>query len=347
MPVDLAAVVPTDRVDHCLDDLDDRGVYDADRRLRAVDEGHVAIPITRRVDHPAIDSIERGLAGEPRLRTLADHLRARGWTGDELDHVPSSYARIGDLILVDGWPTHRPEDVGAALLDLHGDGEAVLVQLGIDGVRRRPTLAHLAGESRTRTVHREHGIDYGLDLTEVMFSPGNQRERRRMGGLVGPDEHVVDLCAGIGYFTLPMAVAGGRVSAVERTAEAYRWLTSNVTRNGIDDRVVPIRSDCRGYRGRADRVVVGHLPVHDCRGDPERTGGGYLDAALRALDGGGWIHVHGLAYAGTHVGARRALERRLARREVSCREISVRRVKSVAPRTDHLVFDARVRAPTG
>lgn len=346
MTADLAAIVPTEHVDPCLDDLDDRGVYDSSRRLEAIDTDHVAIPITQPVDHPAVDRIERGVAQERRLRTLADHLRVRGWSDQELTAAPSSYARIGDLVVIDGWPDHRPNDVGAALLDLHGDTTTVLAQLDIEGARRHPKVAHVAGRARTRTVHREHGIAFGLDLTEVMFSPGNQHERRRMGRLVTPGERVVDLCAGIGYFTLPMAGAGAYVTAIERNPDAWRWLSSNLTRNRVDAQVVAINADCRECSPRGDRVVIGHLPVHDCRGEPSATGGGYLDVAIRALTEQGWLHVHGLAYHGSHDRAADALRRRLRHRDVNITDLSIRHVKTVAPRTDHLVFDVHVGSAT-
>ncbi len=347
MSGDLAAVVPTDHVDACLRAFETREVYDADRRLENLGEGRVAIPITRPVAHPAVERVETGLADRRRLRTLADHLEARGWTDGELAQAPGSYARIGDVVLLDGWPPRRPDDVGEALLDLHGESTTVLARLDIEGDRRKPAIAHVAGEARTTTVHREHGIRYGLDLTDVMFSPGNQAERVRMGRVIDPGEHVVDLCAGIGYFTLPMAAAGARVTAVERNPAAYRWLTANASRNGLDERIVAVRGDCRGVTVRANRAVIGHLPVHDCREDEDRFGGGYLDAAIHAVGENGWLHVHGLAYDGDHDAASHALRQRLADRKVNPETVTVRQVKSVAPRTDHLVFDVRIHPATG
>jgi len=58
---------------------------------------------------------------------------------------------------------------------------------------------------KTETVHRENGVIFNLDARKVMFSAGNLKERMRMS-LFGKDEFVVDMFAGIGYFTLQMAV---------------------------------------------------------------------------------------------------------------------------------------------
>lgn len=55
----------------------------------------------------------------------------------------------------------------------------------------------------------EQGIRQSFDLTKVMFSRGNITEKIRFGNLVQPGEIVLDLYAGIGYFTLPALIHGG------------------------------------------------------------------------------------------------------------------------------------------
>lgn len=52
--------------------------------------------------------------------------------------------------------------------------------------------------------HKENGVVYSLDVTKCMFSSGNVTERGRMGDLDCSGETIVDLYAGIGYYTLPL-----------------------------------------------------------------------------------------------------------------------------------------------
>ncbi len=58
--------------------------------------------------------------------------------------------------------------------------------------------------------HKESGVTFCLDATKCMFSSGNVTERTRMGRLkAAAGETVVDLFAGIGYYTLPLLAKAG------------------------------------------------------------------------------------------------------------------------------------------
>lgn len=343
---ELAAIIEKRHADDVIETLREAGIYDRSRRIEAISTGELAIPVREPIESPLIDRFATDVATTRRRRTLTDILRGRGWDEATLGDVPRSYSRIGEIILVSDEVPTDPDAVASALLELHGDARTVLRQVDINHERREPTIEHLGGEVTTRTVHREHGIKYALDLDEVMFSPGNQRERVRMGELVEAGEVVLDCCAGIGYFTLPMAAAGAHVTAIERNPRAFRWLSINLTLNDLDERIVPVRGDCRMTPVTADRVVIGHLPVHDCRDDPTDFGGDYLDTAVRALTDGGWLHVHGIAWTGAHDDAATQLRHRLETVGASVRAVEPIQVKSIAPRTDHLVFDVAVDETT-
>ncbi|PSP46575.1 class I SAM-dependent methyltransferase family protein, partial [Halobacteriales archaeon QH_6_66_25] len=240
----LSAVVEKPRAQAAIGSLRAEGVYDDDRSVYECGSGTVAIPVTAPPAETAVLEVIRD-TGEPRLRTLADHLRERGWSDDELDRAPGSWAVIGSVVLVAVGDAPRPEEVGEALLAMHGEADTVLAREGIDGEHREPSVTVLAGEGDTETVHREHGTEYAMDLAEVMFSSGNKAERARMGEVVSEGERVADMFAGIGYFTLPMARAGAEVTAVERNPASFEYLVENVVRNGVQETVETYRADCR------------------------------------------------------------------------------------------------------
>jgi len=296
----LALVVPKESVDPTLDALREAGTYDDERRLVEYDEDRIAIPVRTPQDQQAVPAdlqgeLVRQTDPEYRTRGLEDVLRERGWRDEAIARVPNSWAVLGTVVLIslggadggddavgkDGFTDDQETEIGEALLDLHGGADTVLAREGISGEAREPSVRLIAGEGDTETVHTEHGIDYGMDLARVMFSPGNKAERKRMGEVVEPGERVFDMFAGIGYFTLPMAAAGAQVTATEINPEAFRYLLKNAVNNGVQDRIAAYRADCRDVDTAADRVVMGYYDAHE-----------YLDAALDALEPGGVVHLH-------------------------------------------------------
>jgi tRNA wybutosine-synthesizing protein 2 len=332
---DLAVVVERARAEAATDALAAEGVYDDTRSIQPHGEG-VAIPVTEPPAETAVlDVVETHLP--TRTRGLRDLLSARGWSEDELSRAPSSWACLGSCVLVDAPPEPFPDPdaVGAALLELHGEADTVLLSHGVSGQHREPDVEVLAGVGDTEVIHTEHGTRYAMDLAETMFSPGNKTERARIGEVVSDGERVFDMFAGVGYFTLPMARAGAEVTAAEINPTAYRYLAENAVLNGVEERVSAFRADCRTVDASADRVVMGYYDA------PE-----YLDAALSALDSTGVAHLHAAvpeaelwdrpldrldAVAADHDRAVDVLDRRI--------------VKSHAPGVAHVVVDARIDSP--
>ncbi|MFC6974888.1 class I SAM-dependent methyltransferase family protein [Halomicroarcula sp. GCM10025709] len=348
----LAVVIAKPRAQTVIEQLRAEGVYDADRSVQAWDEAGVAVPVTEPPQSVTYREVVRQV-GEPRLRTLADHLRERSWTDAECEQAPSSWAVIGSVVLVDIGDSPRPAEVGEALLQLHGEADTVLARHGIAGDHREPDVEVIAGTGDTETVHVEHGTRYALDLAEVMFSPGNKAERARMGEAVERDEHVLDMFAGVGYFTLPMARAGANVTAVERNPTAFRFLVENTMLNDVSERVEPYRADCRDVvsnlatEQRADRVVMGYYEAsapraEDSRAPPDASHE-YLDSALAALAPGGVVHMHE-ATPEALVFDRPVdrLESAAADAGRSVEVLDTRRVKGYSEGVAHVVVDARV-----
>ncbi|SDG26279.1 class I SAM-dependent methyltransferase [Halorientalis regularis] len=329
----LAAVVARGRAETAADTLREEGVYDDDRSVRPFGEDAVALPVTAPPERTAVREVVRQEA-EPRLRNLDDHLRERGWTAEERERAPSSWAVIGTVVLVDIGDAPRPDEVGEALLDLHANADTVLARHGIDGTQREPDVAVIAGAGDTETIHTEHGTRYALDLAEVMFSPGNKAERKRMGDVVAEGDRVFDMFAGVGYFTLPMARAGARVTAAEINPASFRYLLENAKLNDVHQRVDLYRADCRDVADgvEADRIVMGYYDAHE-----------YLDAALSALEPGGIVHMHeatpeSLVYD-------RPVDRLTAAaadRDRAVKILDRRKVKGYSEGVAHVVVDARV-----
>ncbi len=350
----LAAIVDKPRVEVAIESLRAEGVYDDSRKIREAGDEQVAVPVTTAPSETLVIDIVRQLDPEPRVRELADLLAERGWSEAAIDRAPGSWAVIGSVILVTV-PEDCPDEaeLGTALLDLHGEADTVLADEGIEndgaaGTYREPRTRLIAGDRDTETVHVEHGVRYGLDPTAVMFSPGNQAERVRMGEVCEPDEHIFDMFAGIGYFTLPMARAGAKVTATELNPTAFRYLVENAMANGVADRIDAYMTDCRELTTEiaADRIVMGYYgtPTDDeeSNGDRENEAYTFLDDALTALAPGGVVHYH------EATPEPRLWERPIDRLERAAddaaRDVAIldrRRIKTHSAGVEHVVVDAR------
>jgi len=259
-------------------------------------------------------------------------------TSEELELLPAGFDRVGHVVIVSLPPEliHRTPDIAHALLELKNVHTVALREGAIAGRHREPRLRVIAGDPSTETVHSEGGCWFKLDVARVMFSPGNLYERARLPKLVEPGEVIVDLFAGIGQFSIPIAkhARPSRVYATELNPIAYGYLRENIRLNRVGHVVKPLLGDCSAVapRGVADRVVLGILHVtHQ-----------YLPLALEVLKpSGGVIHYHESVPSGLRF--ERPIKRILGVAAGRGVEILGKRVvKRYAPGVDHVVIDVRV-----
>jgi len=264
--------------------------------------------------------------------TLHDQL-----TPGELELLPSGFDRIGHVAILSLPPRlkHKSAEVGQALLRLKGI-RTVALKGGVVGRYRKPRLKIIAGEQLTETLHKEHGCTFRLDVAQVMFSVGNLYERGRIAKLVRPGETIVDLFAGVGQFSIPIAkhAKPHKVYAVELNPIAYNYLCENIRLNRVWGVAEPLLGDCERVAPRsvADRVIMGILHVTHR----------YLPLAMQVLKpSGGMIHYH--ESAPSKLRFKRPIERILSAADGRRVEILKKRlVKRYAPGVDHVVIDAKI-----
>lgn len=262
-------------------------------------------------------------------------------TPQELSRLPRGWYILGEIIIIKISPEieHLKGRIGEALLSIYPRCTTVLCDRGIEGQFRQPVREVIAG-SDTVALHRENGVIFRLDASRIMFSQGNLLERMRMGRF-GRDEFVVDMFAGIGYFTLPMAVHSRpkKVVAIELNPLAFGYLQENVRINRVEDIVEPVLGDCReicremALDNKADRVVMGYVGTTDR----------YLKTGIEALRPGGILHYHQTVPSWLYPAA--AVKDVTEASEASGRRAEIlrcARVKKYSPGVLHAVVDARI-----
>jgi len=251
--------------------------------------------------------------------------------------IPDKWEKVGDVGIVKLHPDLKKYS------KLVGERYAEILRCktilndigGIKGEYREPKTKIIYGSNDTETVHKENGIRFKLDPQKIMFSSGNMDERVRMATISNENEMVVDLFAGIGYFTLPMAVYSKpkNVFACEVNPTAYNYLCENITLNNVSNIVEPLKGDNRKVAPKniADRVIMGYF------GNTYK----FLPNAFKCLkDCKGVIHYHDkfsekqVPYLPSKY-VKRLVEKYDRRIEL----FDYRIVKSYAPGINHYVFD--------
>jgi tRNA wybutosine-synthesizing protein 2 len=300
-------------------------------------------PSPHQSPHPSLPGLKIIFQEHPKFYERAPELAeliADSIAPEERELLPRGWFILGTVITVKIDPRieHLKEKIGDALLAIYPRCNTVLLDRGIEGQFREPKREVIAGPGITETVHRENGVVFKLDAMRTMFSPGNLKERMRMS-LLGAGETVVDMFAGIGYFTLPMAVHSRpkKIVSIEINPVAYGYLVENVSLNGVDGIVEPVLGDCARLAptGVADRVVMGYVG----------TTNQYLDAGIAALrpDPGGTLHYHQTVPERLY--PQMLEEDLLEAAERAGRSVKIERfarVKKYSPGMLHAVLDARI-----
>lgn len=255
--------------------------------------------------------------------------------------LPSSYQIIGNIILIKLPNVKKREQkkrIAESLMTIFPYVKTVCEITAIKGELREPKVRILAGNG-TDTIHREGSILYRLDVSKIMFSKGNLFERQRLIKKIKERETIIDMFAGIGYFSLGLAKfsKARRIISIEKNRIAFNYLKENIKLNNIK-KIKPMRGDCRrlakDLKGKADRVIMGYLI------NTEK----YLPFALTMLKKKGIIHFHNI-YKEEHLWEKPVQE---ISNLVECfgyryRIIEKRKVKSYAPRVWHVVIDVEIR----
>lgn len=242
------------------------------------------------------------------------------------------WKRIGNVLILDS-KFHYESYEDLQVLSKKHNVKTIMEIDHIQGTKREPVYNILYG-NETETIHKENGCLFKLDLSKVMWSKGNNNERLRIAKLVEDNEVVLDMFAGIGYFSIPIGVHSNakRIYSIEINPNSYFYLCENIKLNKLDN-ITPILGDCMVHapKYKADRIVMGYV----------KTTHHYLNVAINSLNEGGILHYH--ETVPEKLMNTRPLERIISQagnREVEL--LKLNKIKKYAPGVEHVVLDVKV-----
>lgn len=239
------------------------------------------------------------------------------------------YKKIGDILILDN---NYHDDDFESLSEKHNVKTIMKID-HIQGTRREPVYRILYG-NETETINKENGCLFKLDLSKVMWSKGNNNERLRIAKMVEDGETVIDMFAGIGYFSIPIGVQANaqEVIAIEINPNSFHFLCENIRLNKLNN-ITPILGDCmiETPKFKADRIIMGYV----------KTTHHYLKVAINSLNKGGILHYH--ETVPEKLIKTRPIERIISQangRDVEL--LKINKIKKYAPGVEHVVIDVLI-----
>lgn len=273
---------------------------------------------------------------------LKEHLK-NVLNEEELSLLPRGFQTLGKVILLKLNPNlfEKESLIAKAYLELLPNIRSVYVNRSkIVGTFRTPEKVELiGGKDNPIVLHKENDVIYKFDITKIMFSKGNINERRYLTTLVKGGEVIVDMFAGIGYFSLPIAkhTSIKKIYSIELNPESYKYLVENIRINHLDKKIVPIKGNCRievkklvNSGIRAERVIMGVFPA------PKD----YIREALSLVnDKGSIFHYEGVVEKDHFITLFHEFKGIALTEGYNCELKSHRTVKSYGPNLFHIVLD--------
>ena len=179
-----------------------------------------------------------------------------------IEQVPHHWIKHGDLIVLPSksfsdlqWDSINSKELWVGVAEALGAKRLAIEDHVSNDNYRTPTCRLLLGDSGL-VEHVDNKVYYVFDVTKSMFCHGNVTEKIRMSKLLCDNEVILDMFAGIGYFTLPLLVhtSAQRIHSCDWSPDAIDALHKGLLANHVADKCVVHHVDCR-------KVRIGYSPT--------------------------------------------------------------------------------------
>jgi len=354
--------------------LGDKNIFDKKRRVLVRADGVAELPIVQRPDElldkdlklicgyeiksDSCPVINRQTNAKEKLLSEIESIVDFALDTNIAKEIPESWEFYDDLLLLPGhsFADQKWHSFMAQLLQLLCDvfnvRRVAKKHLVVNDKFRSPRTELLLG-SNPWVCRKENGITYHFDVTKSMFCAGNISEKLRVSKFDCFGEVVVDLFAGIGYFTLPylLHARADHLYACEWNPASVIALKYNLEKHGLSEKCTVLEGDNRLVcpDDVADRVNLGLIPQSDIS---------WRTACKTLKPAGGVLHIHGNVETKKDENKKEKMDAwahstgeaiKVILKEVKpdsnwrTKILHIECVKSYAPRVFHLVLDLQCK----
>lgn len=214
----------------------------------------------------------------------------------EIDHIPSSFEVVGHLVhlnLKDHFLPYQHQ-IGQVIVDkLPNIRTVVNKSSNIETKFRTFPMDLIAGEKDYNVEVSQSNCRFRFNFEDVYWNSRLQSEHERIVSLCKKGDIIVDMFAGVGPFSIPLAKKGCFVHANDLNPYSYKYLVDNAKRNKVEENHISYNMDGREFirQMNADNVlftdVIMNLPASAIE---------FLDV-FSELD---WSYMEGRVYPTIH-----------------------------------------------
>lgn len=249
------------------------------------------------------------------------------------------YEMIGSIAMMDVPKGFRGEKKAALqILQEHKNIKTVAKKASAtEGKYRIRKIKYVAGEKTSKTICRESGCCFFVDLNKTYYTPRFSHERLRVASQVRGGEKILVLFSGICPYPIVIEKNAkekpGKIIAIELNPDAHKMALENIRMNKCP-KIEAINADVKKelakkkYAKWADRVIMPH-PSEALK---------YLGLALKAARKGAIMHVY--FFAGAKFGKKDILKAINAKKKAKL--ISYRMARPFSASISQYVADLKV-----
>ncbi|KAK5965495.1 Methyltransferase [Trichostrongylus colubriformis] len=244
--------------------------------------------------HQPLIRVERKGSGKSERPAEFDPAASKGlWDDDMQRDLPKKWERHGDMIVFprnsfthNNWRFIGRElwRVVAESLNVARLGRKRIID---DEDDRTPHVDLLYGDHGWVEHVDDRGIRFIYDASKRVFNNKKLPEMQRISEWDCHGQTIVDMYAGLGYYSLRFLVCCGakQVVSIDWSDDMCEALRRTAEANNVEDRMVVIEGDSRRVTPCqvADRVFLGLVP--SCRAH-------WLTACKALKQEGGMLHIH-------------------------------------------------------